>query len=63
MRRAKHESVAMKSAELEPAAAAGMYVQDAEFNTEEYDRIYENEFKSAKNDPLSMFSIDVDEAS
>jgi len=32
-------------------------------NTEEYDRIYENTFKLAKETPLSTFSIDVDTAS
>lgn len=42
------------------------FVQDeltSSFNTEEYDRIYENEFKSAFHHPLSTFSIDVDAAS
>ena len=34
-----------------------------EFNTEDYDRIYDNEFKTAANTPLSTFSIDVDSAS
>lgn len=34
-----------------------------EFNTEEYDKITENEFKNAKENPLSTFSIDVDKAS
>ncbi len=33
-----------------------------EFSTEEYDRIYENEFKDAMQNPLSTFSIDVDNA-
>ena len=33
------------------------------FNTEAYDRIYENIFMSAKESPLSTFSIDVDTAS
>ena len=33
------------------------------YNTEEYNRIYENEFKDSKKDPLSTFSIDVDKAS
>jgi Ca-activated chloride channel homolog len=36
---------------------------NAEFNTEEYSRIYDNEFKDSKKDPLSTFSIDVDKAS
>lgn len=35
----------------------------ADFNTEEYGRIYENEFKDVKQNPLSTFSIDVDNAS
>ena len=34
-----------------------------EYNTEEYSRIYDNEFKDSKKDPLSTFSIDVDKAS
>ncbi len=32
-------------------------------NTEEYDKIIENEFKDVKENPLSTFSIDVDNAS
>ena len=34
-----------------------------EFNTEEYSRVYENDFKAALDNPLSTFSIDVDTAS
>ncbi|MFW5813628.1 MAG: vWA domain-containing protein, partial [Fibrobacterota bacterium] len=37
--------------------------QPAEFNTEEYDRIYENPFLKAMDNPVSTFSIDVDAAS
>ncbi len=33
------------------------------FNTEEYSKINDNEFKDAKKNPLSTFSIDVDKAS
>jgi Ca-activated chloride channel homolog len=33
------------------------------FNTEQYDYIAENNFKSVRNNPLSTFSIDVDAAS
>lgn len=33
------------------------------FNTESYDRIYDNEYKTVKDNPLSTFSIDVDTAS
>jgi len=36
---------------------------DREFNTEGYDRIYENAFLEARENPLSTFSIDVDTAS
>jgi Ca-activated chloride channel family protein len=35
----------------------------SQFNTEEYDRIYENIFLEALKNPLSTFSIDVDTAS
>ena len=35
----------------------------ADFNTEQYNRIYPNEFQSAAENPLSTFSIDVDAAS
>lgn len=44
----------------------GLLIDDerpVDFNTEEYDRIYENPFKDAKQNPLSTFSIDVDNAS
>jgi len=34
-----------------------------DFNTEEYDRIYENTYLAALSNPLSTFSIDVDTAS
>jgi Ca-activated chloride channel homolog len=36
---------------------------EVKFNTEEYDRIVENEFLRAAQNPLSTFSIDVDTAS
>lgn len=36
---------------------------DTEFNTEQYDKIAENNFKNPIDDPLSTFSIDVDTAS
>lgn len=35
----------------------------ADFNTEDYSRIYENEYLAVVNNPLSTFSIDVDVAS
>lgn len=37
--------------------------QPSEFNTEEYDRIYENPFLAVLDEPLSTFAIDVDTAS
>jgi Ca-activated chloride channel family protein len=40
-----------------------VFISRPEFNTEEYDRIYENQFKDAVQNPLSTFSIDVDTAS
>ena len=36
---------------------------DPRFNTEQYDRIYENPFIAVRTEPLSTFSIDVDRAS
>jgi Ca-activated chloride channel family protein len=44
------------------AGAADMDYAPVEHNTEEYDHISENEFKSAVQNPLSTFSIDVDTA-
>ena len=37
--------------------------RDGNFNTEDYDNIVENKFLAATQNPLSTFSIDVDEAS
>lgn len=45
------------------ARKPGAEPKDVEFNTEEYDRIYENDFLKAIDNPLSTFSIDVDAAS
>ncbi len=42
---------------------AGTVVGSANFNTEQYDYIAENNFKNVRNNPLSTFSIDVDAAS
>ncbi len=41
----------------------GVAVADNEFNTEQYNHIVENEFRDAFSNPLSTFSIDVDNAS
>jgi Ca-activated chloride channel homolog len=46
-----------------PAGAPRDFVPGEEPSTEEYDRIYENPFLEAKENPLSTFSIDVDTAS
>ena len=46
--------------ELLPIQIVGL---EPEFNTEAYDRIYENPFLLARDHPLSTFSIDVDTAS
>lgn len=49
-----------------PAGAAdgvdGALFGEVEFNTEEYNSITENSYKSTASDPLSTFSIDVDTA-
>jgi Ca-activated chloride channel family protein len=55
------KSVAYKKSK-EKAPVFG-YTQAQDYNTEEYSRIYDNEFKDSKKDPLSTFSIDVDKAS
>ncbi len=39
-----------------------MQIIDKEFNTEQYDLIVDNAFKTAMDNPLSTFSIDVDRA-
>jgi Ca-activated chloride channel family protein len=54
----------MAEAEAPPEMPPDGQVAPAdEFNTESYDRIYENPFLSARQQPLSTFSIDVDTAS
>jgi Ca-activated chloride channel family protein len=40
-----------------------LLAQEPEYNTEDYDHIVENQFQSSGLQPLSTFSIDVDEAS
>jgi Ca-activated chloride channel family protein len=45
-----------------PAAGAGFRAADPH-NTEGYDRINENQFRNAIDEPLSTFSVDVDRAS
>ena len=61
-----YDEVAMIAEEApveEFAAEAILAEAPPTFNTEEYDRIYENEFLDALGNPLSTFSIDVDTAS
>jgi Ca-activated chloride channel family protein len=44
-------------------STANYTTYEPEFNTEEYSKINDNEFKDAKKNPLSTMSIDVDRAS
>lgn len=46
-----------------PPPVAYETIDEVEFNTEEYSLIQENDFRSAKDVPLSTFGIDVDNAS
>ena len=45
------------------AAYNGIYLNEPEFNTEDYDDVPENRFLLTSSNPLSTFSIDVDGAS
>lgn len=45
------------------ASGSAPYYPQEQFNTEAYDRIYENHFLKVLDKPLSTFSIDVDAAS
>jgi Ca-activated chloride channel family protein len=65
-------SLAAKGVKLQEEMSAGIMPIDRErimpgaqpdFNTEQYDRIYENQFLKVMDNPLSTFSIDVDTAS
>ena len=60
VRSARLYSPSYSSSTPSPAYGDMPYV---EYNTEEYDRIYENPFLSVISNPLSTFSIDVDVAS
>ncbi|MBU1125132.1 MAG: von Willebrand factor type A domain-containing protein, partial [Candidatus Omnitrophica bacterium] len=48
---------------MQEDSLAGYYPSQSEFFQEDYNRIYENEFRLVRNDSLSTFSIDVDTAS
>ncbi len=56
----------VKDEEVEGQGLADVKISEREdekpFNTEDYDRIVENRFLAATQNPLSTFSIDVDEA-
>jgi Ca-activated chloride channel family protein len=52
-----------KAIEPSPVQDELMSEKAKEFNTEDYDNIVENKFLAATQNPLSTFSIDVDEAS
>ena len=54
---------AYKVARERPAGLTSTPDTQVDFNTEGYDHIQENVFHSAKDEPLSTFSIDVDTAS
>lgn len=61
----QNRSVMLESIALDETAP-GIFPDNQkveDFNTEEYDRIYENEFLDVTQNPLSTFSIDVDNAS
>ncbi|HLK29059.1 MAG TPA: VWA domain-containing protein [Puia sp.] len=51
-----------KEEEKNKLAAADSIKNNKDFNTEDYDHIIENKFLSPVQNPLSTFSIDVDEA-
>ncbi len=60
------EESAEISYELDEVASEIRVIDDSpnpDFNTEEYDHIKENEFKTVSQNPLSTLSIDVDNAS
>src|SRR5688572_14997455 len=54
------ESVAELSSQTRALVAKDQ--EDKKFDTEDYDNIVENKFLTARQNPLSTFSIDVDEA-
>lgn len=71
--REEYKNIAVKQLGYTSSTTAGVYKKEklnvrggrtnGTFDTEEYARIYDNEFKDSKKDPLSTFSIDVDKAS
>lgn len=74
--REEYQNISHRNINSVAATTAGVYKKSkydmrggratpiaGDYNTEEYSRIYDNEFKDSKKDPLSTFSIDVDKAS
>lgn len=57
------QAKSMANRHMSMAGTAVMDYSVIQHNTEEYDHISENEFKSVTENPLSTFSIDVDTAS
>ncbi|MBS1637399.1 MAG: von Willebrand factor type A domain-containing protein [Bacteroidetes bacterium] len=57
---ASHQQAVIRGGRITPGV---VFIDGEKYNTEEYSRMNDNEFKSAKRDPLSTFSIDVDKAS
>jgi Ca-activated chloride channel homolog len=59
---AKDAKIAQPPSAEEEIASKGLADSVTDFNTEDYDNIVENKFLAALQNPLSTFSIDVDEA-
>ena len=58
-----NEETKITVVDMDGVAEEGLDPKPSEFKTEEYDNIVENKFLAATQNPLSTFSIDVDEAS
>ena len=63
MARAPNSTIAPAPYAKRIAQSPGYYGRNNNFNTEDYDGIAENRFKTTRDNPLSTFSIDVDAAS
>jgi Ca-activated chloride channel family protein len=59
----KNSEPAKDMAAAAPASERETPAEQGDFNTEAYDRIYDNPFLAVQQNPLSTFSIDVDTAS
>lgn len=59
----KRESCKKDKTAYYPSVATGAMLHNKDYNTENYSKINDNEFKDVKNNPLSTLSIDVDKAS